>query len=403
MLEGERTQLISRVRARISKTAPEKNDALRADVSGETAATDACLQCWSFALERGQEWSDPAPAAVRIHARRAACYGTTLAEVLHPYRLQRDLVWKSVLGEFDGVDARELHVLLRQAWAATESLFARVLEAAEDAYADEAAHIARTPDQRQPYLVRRVLAGDFSVDLRTIRHDFSGRQLGLIAVDGNRARTAINRLAEYAGCRLFMLPPEEDGLLTAWLRLSRELERDDLDRHLPVSQYPELVLGVGCVAEGIEGFRRTHRSALEAFTVARRLGHRIEWHADVEVDALLLRDEQLARSLVARYISPLTPRLMQTLRTWCAESGNESATARTLSLNRSTIQERVERINKLIGRPPEACRLHIELAIRAADLGIGIEVAVDGHSTRHPAGEKFPKPTNMLGSVRRST
>jgi PucR C-terminal helix-turn-helix domain len=354
-------------------------------VAAERAAVAACLECWNYAVERGEEWTDTAPVAVKLHARRAARAGIELSALFRSYSRTRDLAWRETISQLSDLGSEESRMLAQRVWVAGESLLNCVQDAVEAAYRDEMQLAQQTPEQQQARLVSRLLQGDQSVDLRLIDHDFTGRHLGMVWTGGATKANVPRMLAERSGCQMFCLP-EQEGLTSGWLRLSRELRPGDLERWLPRGRYPDLTIGAGRMAESVEGFCETHRLAHEAFLVAQRRGRRIAWHADVELDALLLRDLAFARSLIANYIDPLDAMLLQTLRICHDKDWNESATARALGKHRSTVSDRLERIGKLVGRPVSTCRFSLELAQRATELLPAKETAPDKLSTQQPAG-----------------
>lgn len=328
------------------------------------AAVAACLECWVFALERGELWTDAVPGAVGIQARRAARRGVGLHMLLGSYTRGRDLLWRVAQEEAGCVADDDLRVVLQQAWAAGESLLAALHRAVEEAYCDEVARQEWTFEERQADLVRRLLCGDASVDLRAIHYDFDGHHLGVIATAGNASRTALGLLAERVGCRLFCLP-EQDEMLIGWLRTGRELTSVDLKCCLPVEQRGGVVLAIGRRIPGVTGFCQTYEFAAEAFAVARHRGDQIAWHRDVELDALLLRDRGLARSLIDTYLAPLDRMLLWTVRVYYRGGRNVSASARELGINRSTMHQRLRKVGLIVGRPLESCHGEFELALRA--------------------------------------
>lgn len=333
----------------------------------QRAAFAGCVECWLFALEHGERWSAAAPTAVMIHARKAAEGGVGISGLLQGYMAGRDLLWRATLEEVDCAESAELVRVLRQGWVAMESLFARVLDAVEEAYDQELAQQARSPRERHADLVRRLLRGENSLDLDAIPYDLRGWHLGLIACGGERSRRALAVLAERVGSTLYALP-EQDGIITAWLGVGRELQLAELEQYLPADRYPDLTVAVGRSGQGVDGFCLSHRQALEAFTVAEHRPARITLHAEVELDALLLRDQEFAALLVATYITPLEPVVQKTLLTSCNENWNESAAARVLGVTRNTVRDRLQRAEIAIGKPIGASRFSIELAIRANEL-----------------------------------
>jgi hypothetical protein len=345
----------------------------------------ACLECWNYAVERGEEWVETAPIAAKLHARWAARSGVELPALLRSYGRSRDLAWRATISQFSDLGSEESRVLAQRVWVAGESLLNCVQDAIEAAYRDEVQLAQQTPEQQQARLVGRLLQGDQSIDLRLIDHDFTGSHLGIVWANGARKANVLGTLADQSGGQPFCLP-EQDGLSSGWLGLSCEPRAGDIERWLPRGRYPDLRIGIGRIAESVEGFCETHRLAHEAFLVARCRGRRIAWHADVELDALLLRDLAFARALIANYIDPLDALLLHTLRICHEKDWNESATARALEVHRSTVSDRLERIGKLVGRPVSACRFSLQLALLAAELLPVDEMATAQLSTKQPAG-----------------
>jgi hypothetical protein len=394
MIEQERARLVELLRPRLTEITDASESRVTSVavapicVLGFCTAITECIDCWLYALERGERWSGPAPTGVVLHARRAARSDVGLPQLQRRYMEARDTLWHTMLEEIKHVASSETSLLLRQAWAATESVAACVLSALEHAYTDEQQREAQTAEQRQAGLVRRLLVGDQSVDTRLIRHDFAGSHLAVIATGGQDARRALQSLAERVGAGVFSPLPERDGVLAAWLRLARELRPVDIERYLPKKRYPELSLAIGRSDCGLDGFCRTYELAREAVMVAQRRPQRITWHANVELDVLLLRDEPRASDLIANYLAPLTPVVKDTLRAYYAEQQSPGATAKVLRVHRSTVFERLRKIDQAIGRPLAECHFNVQLALRAEDLGIA--------STRSHTASGWPKnPTNV--------
>lgn len=363
------------------------------------AAVAACLECWSYAFEHGEEWGEEAPVAVRLHARRAARAGVELQVLLRCYTRGRDLAWRAMCKQFAQMEPEDSWPAAQKLWAAGESLLAGVQDAVEAAHRDELERMCRTPEQQQADLVHRLLRGDQSVDVRVIGHDFTGPHLGLILA-GEAADRAFSALVKRAGCRSYSLPGQ-GGVINGWLSGGRAVRPEDLDRWLPVASYRDLTVAVGRFASGPDGFCETHRLAREALDVARRRALRVAWHADVEVDVLLLRDPAFARSLITNYITPLDPELLQTLKIYSREGWNESAAARRLGLHRATISKRIERIELAIGRPIDVCRFPLELALRALALESPRVTPANDLSTQQPVEnclQKVPQIQQVAGS-----
>jgi PucR C-terminal helix-turn-helix domain/GGDEF-like domain len=335
-------------------------------LEAHTAVT-ACLECWLLALERAERWSEPVPPAVGLQARGAARSGVSLALLQYVYVRARDMAWNVLLQEIERIPSSQQMLLVRQSSVATESLFDRVLAAIQDAYAAELARREQTPMEYQAGLVYRLLAGDLSVNPKEIRYDFDMQHVA-IAAGGNVARRALETLADRAGCRLYCLP-EQDGMFVAWLS-----RRGGLDlvvkRHLSGDHDLELPLAVGCGAQGLDGFCRTHRQAVEALMVAGRRPRPITFYADVELEAHLLTHQEFAGSLVGRYFASLDPILQKTLCVYYRAACNVAKASEALEVSPATIYGRLKKIAVIVGWPLEACHASLDLAVRAVDLGI---------------------------------
>jgi hypothetical protein len=332
------------------------------------AAVVACLECWSYAVQRREEWADVAPVAVKIHARWAAQAGVELSSLIRCYTRSRDLAWQAICEQCAQMESEDSWVVAQQVWAAGKSLLECIQDAVELAHKEELEVMQQTPQQMKARLVRRLLRGDGSVEAHMISHDFDGQHLGL-AAKGADAERAVAMLAELSGCRLYSLP-EQGGVVSAWLRVGRQISRGDIERWLPAASYPGLSLGIGRPADGVQGFCETSRLASEALEVAERRSLRIVCHADVELDALLLRDQELARSLVETYIDPLEPALLKLLQAHSQAGWNESATARVLGVSRNYVRQRLKSAWSEDGQHWAERRLSVELALRAVDLEI---------------------------------
>jgi hypothetical protein len=138
-----------------------------------------------------------------------------------------------------------------------------------------------------------------------------------------------------------------------------------------------LRVALGTSAPGVEGFRASHREAVQARRVA-QLSHgrpgSVTRFEDVALTALLSADLDLARDFVARELGPLaeqdddTVRLAATLRVYLEEQASPRRTAQRLGVHENTVKNRVRSIRELIGHPPEERVAEILVALRLARL-----------------------------------
>ena len=143
-------------------------------------------------------------------------------------------------------------------------------------------------------------------------------------------------------------------------------------------------IAMGEPGEGLEGWRLTHRQAQAAMLVALRRDSGITRFADVGLAAAVLRDEELAGSLVKLYLSPLGEKsdggavARATLRAYFAASCNAAAAAAALGVGRHTVARRLRAVEVHLGRALSSCQPELEVALRMEDLGVPLVPQGDG-------------------------
>lgn len=136
---------------------------------------------------------------------------------------------------------------------------------------------------------------------------------------------------------------------------------------------PGVRAAAGISAPGLPGFRRSHREALAAQSVAitTRNGQPITCYADVELACLAAGTGGKAamRALVERELGPLaaadeaTTRLRDTLREYLAHAADTRLAGTLLHVHRNTVRYRVQQAEQLLGHPVDHRRAHLELAL----------------------------------------
>lgn len=137
---------------------------------------------------------------------------------------------------------------------------------------------------------------------------------------------------------------------------------------------PHACVAIGSIADGVEGFRQTHRQAISAQTVAAAAGDRAERvtpFSSIAPIALMCGDIAALGTWVSEILGPLavsTPRnegLRETLRVFLSTGGSFAAAAEELHLHRNTVRYRARQAEELRGRPLNDGRLEVELALLA--------------------------------------
>ncbi len=326
-------------------------------------------------LEHGEEWSGHIPPRAVVQARRAARLGVSLGSVLCRYIAGQALFSDYVMEEADSIGASRADKALRHNLRKTlASLLERLTTSVADAYNVEAERTRHTPDQRRAELVQRLLAGGFADPTRLdLDFDFGGWHLGVIAT-GVDAGQALRTIAAELDCRLLAVPNGEDTVW-AWLGGRRRCTAGDIIGAAEHGQAGSVVsLAIGEPAQGVAGWRLTHRQAQAALRVALPRGAPFTRYADVALLAAVLRDDLLSASLIEIYVSPLALHTStgatwrQTLCAYVDSSQNISSTASALGVTRQTVENRLHAIEAVLGRPRKAWLPDLALALRALEL-----------------------------------
>lgn len=232
---------------------------------------------------------------------------------------------------------------------------------------------AQAPLRSRAELVQRLLDGEL-LDLSELAYDFSANHLGVVA-DGSGAEEALREAVGARDCRLLLVRREGDAV---WAWLGSRFDLGSVARELRESRWPAgVALAFGEPADGLAGWRLTHRQAAAALPAARRGPDPIVRYADVALLSSASRDELLAESLRRIYLEPLESArdsgrvARQTLRAYIAAGRSTSSAAAALGVKRHTVTNRLREVEATLGRPLEASMLEIEVALRLEGIATG--------------------------------
>jgi PucR-like helix-turn-helix protein/diguanylate cyclase with GGDEF domain len=337
-------------------------------LDGLRAAVSAAVEYGLEGIEPGQDSPPPVPLALLNQARLAARSGVSLETVLRRYvaghSVLNDLLLEESAGALDEVEQKR--ILRKQA-----SLLDHLIAAVSEEYARARDTRPETPERRRAEQVRRLLDGEL-VETSPLPYDFAACHLGVVAV-GRGALEALRTAAAELERTLLAVRPEP-RVLWAWLGGRRELDPLALRSHL-ATPAPNLAFGFGEPAQGLEGWRFTHRQAKAALAVALRGPGAIARYGEVALLAAILRDELLAASLRQLYLAPLQAErdggeaLRQSLRAYLSAECNVSSAAASLGVNRNTLASRLRTVEERLGRPLGACLAELEAALWLEGLG----------------------------------
>jgi hypothetical protein len=272
--------------------------------------------------------------------------------------------------EFEHDDLAGERIALRDVMGTLASMLDHFTSSIANEYQQEAERAARSPELRRVERVQRLLAGA-PVDTAELDYEFDAQHLGLIAM-GARAAETVRTLGTALGHQLLSVSRSEETVW-AWFGGPRPLAIADIERLL-AKEHPGVSLVIGAPGRGIEGWRLTHRQAQAAMIVALRRPQRITSYADVALLATVLRDRELAASLVEMYLSPLSGQRdgaasRETLRAYFGAGCNAATAAAALKVDRHTVKRRLQAIEAKLGRPLHTCQAELEVALRLEEFG----------------------------------
>ena len=222
-------------------------------------------------------------------------------------------------------------------------------------------------EQRRLTAIQKLLAGE-EADAGLLNYNLEAFHAG-IAVDGPDPTAPLCDLRGRLSSRLLLVAVGEEQAW-AWLGGNPRLVRVDLTSISTMEWPAETSVACGEVAEGIGGWRLSHRQALTALPVAQQRPTSLVHYPDVALLATALKDDLLFSALRHTYLSPLEEErdgglvAKDTLRAYFRTSGNASSAGCLLGVNRTTVSNRLAAIERRLGRSIQAVSAELEVALR---------------------------------------
>jgi hypothetical protein len=336
---------------------------------GLRRAVSAGLEYGLASLDRDESAGPTPPPVLLGQAAFAARSGVGLDTVLRRYVAGHAILGDFVIEEDGGrLPPGDRQRALRRLAAALD----RLVPAVSEAYVEGSESLRGGAERRRSALIERLLAGE-PVVASVLGYGLGDHHLGLV-IGGERAADLLSSLARGLDARLLTVSREED-LCWAWLGRRGPLDPSEVcdlaAAHLPA----RTAVALGEPAEGLGGWRLTHRQARAAFPLASlRAGDPIVRYADVAFLAAALHDDLFATSLRRLYLEPLEAgrdggaALRQTLRAYFEAGRNVSSAAVSLGVKRHTVTNRLRVVEDSLGRSLDGCMAELETALRLADL-----------------------------------
>ena len=332
-----------------------------------------------------------APTAALEHARRLAQRGVPVHALIRAYRIGQRRMNELVLAEVRATDMAALVkiAVLEQMSAPLFAYSDRITQQVVEVYEEERERWLENQNSLRAMRVREILAGNAPIDVDAatamIRYPLQWHHLAVVmwcphaGVEGDelpglqRFLRELGQVAGAAAAPLFI--PADRTCGWGWLPFRTTSPQAIAHVRRFATACPHAPsLGIGSLAAGVDGFRRSHRQALAALSVATARNQREQTVLAVtdpglSVAALLAGDLGEAREWVAEVLGDLAvdtdsdARLRETLRVFLASGGSYKEAAERLTVHANTVKYRVGRALARRGRPIDHDRLDVEVAL----------------------------------------
>ena len=219
------------------------------------------------------------------------------------------------------------------------------------------------------------LLAEESIDTSRLSYDFDAHHVALVVAGPGATREIDERAKAVDLPSLAVEAP--GGTAWGWLGKRDGIEQSEIEVLMSPVGDDGLRLALGEPAQGLVGWRLTHRQARAALAVAERSGETVVRYADVVLLASLVRDELLATSLRRIYLEPLDggrdggAELRQTLRAYFAADCNVSVAGAAIGVTRQAVARRLRLAEEMLGRSIASCGPDLEVALRFEALESG--------------------------------
>ena len=363
------------------------------EIMAELAASaEANIRQVLWLLKRGAGIDDvmlPAEAAsfMRGNVRR----GIPLPAELRGYRLGHAWLWGRWMRALQERihDPEELIAAQDVSSALIFAYVDRVSDVLVEEYGSERERMMRGASHLRAETVRAILAGE-PVDEETLHgrlgYDTRRRPVAIRVASGTSEVRGLERAVREAAAAVApgepLIVPSGAASFDVWSGSYEAVDTTRLERYEP----PDGIrVAFGRPARGLEGFRRSHREAIQAARVAslaRDFGRQVVGYAQVELVSLLASDLPRAREFVATQLGPLaaageaSQRLRETLRAFLAAGGRSMRAAKELYVHQNTVTYRVKRAEELLDRRVTEDPIELMCALMLADT-LGLAVLVE--------------------------
>ncbi|MEU4430077.1 PucR family transcriptional regulator [Nocardia rhamnosiphila] len=367
-----------------------RHDPRTGDLLGESVESNIATALHALRYHLPVADIQAAPAAVD-YARRLAQQGVPAHSLARAYRVGQRRLTEMVFAELHTMDiplTERIGVVERVASALFEYID-HITEQVLGIYSDEREQWLESRNNIRAVRAREVLGSRQTVDVdavtEAINYPLRRHHLALIlwCPEGEIDSEAVSNLQRFVRELADALGAASNPLVIAadrisvWAWLPFGSERAGLVaavRRFVSGRRDAPDVAIGTLGAGVDGFRRSHRSAQRACSVAR--AHGLSTPGVVAADdpglttaALLGGSVEEARDWVSEVLGGLAgdnehdARLRNTLRLFLGTGSSYKAAATELNLHSNSVKYRVGRAIARRGRPIGADRLDVELAL----------------------------------------
>ncbi|HWH44017.1 MAG TPA: helix-turn-helix domain-containing protein [Thermoleophilaceae bacterium] len=384
-IEGQVDEMVERLVSELLAAIPEfgEDDDLRRETA-ESARGNVVAMLSVYNGEASASDVRIAPEVVGF-ARGLVRRRMPLERLISSYRVGQALFWREWLGVLTELveDHDEFVAALRISSDDLFSYLDRVVSHVVIEYEREREQWLRRAVARRTDLVQRILRGE-AVDVdaasRTLSHELRAEQTALIVWAAHpdepdrlvsRLEAAVHEVARSCGAARALTLPIGTTSVWSWIATGGPPELSALEAAAEKLGDPEIQLACGYSASGVEGFRRSNEEALRAQRVAVQASDsaRLVAYPRVEAVALMSHDDAEVRQFIARELQGLAARdasaerLRETVRVFLEEGGNARRASERLFTHKNTVLYRLQRAERLLGRPVQEERLRLEIAL----------------------------------------
>lgn len=370
------------IAAYICDRVPEVAEANATEVVYKTCRANATVLLDS--LMRGVRLDDLTPSAEVVQSTRMLVQvGLSLEAVMKAYRIGSHYWidrWAYAVTRFSSSD----EVSVR---ATTEGIsfllswIELVTELLAKEYRAEAARLALERSFARADDVRRILT-DTEVDVASASSKLGYRLTGghialVLRSSGDHSDSeavlgeAVSKLARAVGTARPLAAHVDMSTTWCWISCSGD---GDIRVPLPAGS---VIVAQGRPGRGIDGFRRSHREALDALRVAELVGSgpgTVTFYEDVDIAVLCSADPPMLHKFISDELGPLAAKgertriQRRTLEAFLAANSNYRAAAASLDIHHNTVRYRIDQIEHALGHSLADRRLSLELALHLSSV-----------------------------------